>query len=278
MARSSPRAHAQAPITHGPAPAPAPPITPAPTPTTLRLAPIVYGPTWIGRTAIGRAAIGRTALVLTLVAVSAGALTGCGGPHRSQAELRLEREDLVAVSRALKTTEAPVAAELAAAKRAWPLVVNGLPSEAGALARAHAPIAAARMSAAKVPLPPLTSEARAVSLTGPGSPLAGLFRTYLGLSTRGWTLIEAAIDQIEHGSPADARFARENVGLYIESVYDGHFDLAQVGKHLTDGYRKLGGEAAFGSALTQAEVGQLASAYSEATARLHPHVGIRLGS
>ena len=198
--------------------------------------------------------------------------------HRSQAELRLEREDLIAVCRALREVQSPVTTELAAAKRAWPLVVNGLPSSAQGLANARAPIAVAAASAARIKTPPLLSEAQAMSLTGPGSPLAGLFRTYTGLSTRGWALIAAANDQIEHGSPASARFARANVGLYIESVYDGHFDLAQIEERLRDGYRELGGQAQFGSALTQAEVDALGAAYSEASARLYPHVGIRFGS
>ena len=48
-----------------------------------------------------------------------------------------------------------------------------------------------------------------------------------------------------------AAFARANSPLYIESVYDGHFGLAQIGKNLTAGYRKLGGAAAFGKALTR---------------------------
>jgi hypothetical protein len=218
------------------------------------------------------------ALCILLGAMVAGALSGCGGPHRSPAELRLEREDLVIVSRALRQVERPIANELAAAKRAWPLVVNGLPSGAQALASSRATIAAATASATRIPTPPLLSEAQAVSLTGPGSPLAGLFRAYTGLATRGWTQIVAAIDQIEHGSPASARFAQANVALYIESVYDGHFDLAQINKRLTDGYRELGGQAAFGSALTEAEVDTLGDAYSEMTARLHPHVGVRLGS
>jgi hypothetical protein len=208
----------------------------------------------------------------------AGALSGCGGPHRSPAELRLEREDLVIVSRALRQVERPIANELAAAKLAWPLVVNGLPSGAQALASSRARIAAAAASATRIPTPPLLSEAQAVSLTGPGSPLAGLFRAYTGLTARGWALIGAAIDQIGHGSPASAQFARNNVALYIESVYDGHFDLAQVNKHLTDGYRALGGQAAFGAVLTEAEVDTLGDAYSEMTARLYPHVGVRLGS
>ncbi len=66
--------------------------------------------------------------------------------------------------------------------------------------------------------------------------------------------------------------------LYIESVYDGHFGLAQIGKNLLAGYQKLGGPAAFGTALTQAEVARLAAAYSEPAVRLHPHPGVKLGS
>ncbi|HEY2536813.1 MAG TPA: hypothetical protein VGI24_07515 [Solirubrobacteraceae bacterium] len=211
------------------------------------------------------------------VALACG-LGGCGGAGSTPAELRLQREDLVAVSRALASAERPVAVEVAAAKRAWPPIANGLPSGAAALASVRAPVAAAAASAARVPTPPALGEAQADSLTGPGSQLAGLFRDYTGLSTRGWTLTEAAIEQIEDGSPAVARFARENVGLYLESVYDGHFDLAQIGKHLTAGYRRLGGASAFGRALTPAEVDALADAYSEASVRLHPHVGVRLGS
>jgi hypothetical protein len=220
----------------------------------------------------GLAALGLLSSVL------ACALAGCGGASSTPAELRLQREDLVAVSRALATVEHPVAIEVAAAKRAWPPIANGLPTGAGAPASVRAPVAVAATSAARVPTPPVLGEAQADSLTGAGAGLAGLFRNYIGLSTRGWTMTGAAIEQIEHGSPTVARFARENVGLYIESVYDGHFDLAQIGKHLSDGYRRLGGPSAFGRALTQAEVDALAGAYSEASVRLHPHVGIRLGS
>jgi hypothetical protein len=108
--------------------------------------------------------------------------------------------------------------------------------------------------------------------------VAGLFRSYSGLATHGWQLIGASIDEIERGSAVARRFARANVNLYIESVYDAHFSLAQTGKALLDGYRKLGGPSAFGSSLTQAEVDELARTYSEANDRLHPHVGVRLGS
>jgi hypothetical protein len=222
--------------------------------------------------------IGLLIALVVLSVIVTGTLSGCGGTSSTAAELRLQREDLVAVARALATVERPVAIEVAAAKRAWPSIANGLPTGAGAPASARAPVATASRSAARVSTPPVLGEAQADSLTGPGAGLAGLFRNYIGLTTRGWTLTSAAIDQIERGSPAGARFARENVGLYIESVYDGHFDLAQIGKHLSDGYRRLGGPSAFGRALTQGEVDALADAYSEANTRLHPHVGVRLGS
>jgi hypothetical protein len=169
-----------------------------------------------------------------------------------------------------------VGREVASTRTAWPLVANGLP--AGASAIETASVAAAAKSAAAIRMPELFEEAQAVSLTGPASQIAGLFRTYVALATRGWTLIGAAIGEIEHSSPAGALFTRENVALYIESVYDGHFTLAQIGKALLAGYRKLGGAAVFGGSLTPGEVDMLARAYSEETDRLHPHVGVRLGS
>jgi hypothetical protein len=215
--------------------------------------------------------------VLLLLSGAALAVAGCGaGKTSSPAELKLQREDLVAVVRALQSARASVDHEVAAAKRAWPLVVHGLP--ASIPQATQPPIALAAGSAARVALPTLLEEAQAASLTGPGAQLAGVFRTFARLSTRGWQLIDAALEQIEHGSPATARFARANVAFYIESVYDGHFDLAQIGKKLGDGYRKLGGPTAFGTALTPAEVDALADVYSEASDRLHPHTRVRLGS
>jgi hypothetical protein len=220
----------------------------------------------------------RATALLLLWSGLAAVCAGCGGASEtaSPAELRLQRSDLVAFSRALKGIQGPVASEVAATKRAWPLIANGLPVDAVAIARS--PIAAAAQSAASIKLPVLLQEAQVTALTGPAAPLAGLVRSYVLLATRGWRLIGAAIDQIEQGSITSARFARENVALYIESVYDGHFTLAQIGKQLLAGYRKLGGAAAFGAVFSQPEVNALASAYSESTDRLHPHVGTRLGS
>jgi len=210
--------------------------------------------------------------------VSAAALTigACGGgASAAPGVARLEREDLVIVSRALLSARAQAGTEVAATKAAWPLVANGLPANSPA---SRAAIHSAGEAAARLQLPPLFQERTAASITGPGSPIAGLFRSFVTLSTRGWQMIGGAIDQIEHGSPASARFARANVDLYIESVYDGHFTLAQIGKQLVAGYRTLGGPSAFGGSLTQAEVNQLARIYSEPSDRLHPHPGVRLGS
>jgi len=215
---------------------------------------------------------------LVLLGAGAIAVGGCGGGGvlASSAGLRLQREDLLVVSHALQRVQGPVAAEVAASKAAWPHVADGLPANPSTVSRT--PIQTATEAAARLKLPAVFAETRSATLTGPASGLAGLFRSYSGLALRGWQLIGAAIDQIDHGSAAAKRFARANVALYIESVYDAHFSLAQIGKGLLSGYRKLGGARVFGATLTQAEVDGLAAAYSEASDRLHPHVGVRLGS
>ncbi|MFI4991440.1 MAG: hypothetical protein ACHQHO_11080 [Solirubrobacterales bacterium] len=207
------------------------------------------------------------------------AVAGCGGSSKAStpAALKLQREDLVAISHALQRMQAPVAREVAATKAAWPLIANGLPDEITSVTRSPQARRAAA-SAAALQLPAVFSEAQARTLTGPASQISGLVRSYALLDARGWKLLDAGFAQIESAPPANARFARENAPLYIESIYDAHFTLAQIGKKLLAGYEKLGGAGDFGSALTQAEVSALAQAYSEASDRLHPHVGVRLGS
>ena len=82
-------------------------------------------------------------------------------------------------------------------------------------------LSAASGAARAIVLPPPMSKERARSLTGPASGITGLFQTFDGLTERGWTLTAAASDQIDSAPAATARFARENVPLYIDSVYDG---------------------------------------------------------
>jgi hypothetical protein len=221
------------------------------------------------------------ALLLTLsgVAGASAVLTGCGGAHgvaETPAAERLQREDLVAVSRGLRQAEASVQREMAAARIAWPLVAEGLPASIPPATR-PAVFTASRMARAIV-VPAPMSKTQAHLLTGPAAGIAGLFGVFSRLTERGWTLTSAAAGEITSGSPATARFARENVALYIDSTYDGHFDAALIGKSLLAGYRLLGGKKAFGGTLSQAEVDALASAYSPATERLYPHPKVKLGS
>ncbi len=221
---------------------------------------------------------GLLAVALTL------ALSACGGSSSDSttAGLKLEREDLAAACRALQSAKPAVAREVAATKAAWPLIANGIPADASSVSSAPSVQAAVAAAGALRP-PPLFEEAQARTLTGSAAQLAGLFRSYVLLSSRGWKLLDASLAQMQVGTPGIGRppsalFARENVGLYIESIYDGHFTLAQIGKKLRDAYKKLGGPGAFGAGLTQAEVDALAATYSEASDRLHPHVAVRVGS
>lgn len=205
------------------------------------------------------------------------ALAGCGGAkHTSPAELALEREDLVFVSRALQGAEGQTEAETATSKAAWPLIVAGLPARRNGLYPPQTQ--AAVETAERLDLPTLFSEQQAAALTGPASSLVGLYRAYAGLASRGWQMVGAAIYQIEHGSASAGRFARANSPLYIDGIYDGHFGLGQIGKQLRSAYQKLGGQEAFGVALSQAEVDALATFYSPARNRLEPHVTVKLGS
>ncbi len=223
------------------------------------------------RRAVPRAAL----LVLGLTTIALG---GCGGKTNAQQDMRqgLEREDLAAVAHVLSKTASPIRAEVAATKAAWPLVVNGLPADLRTIPRP--PIDAAAQSAARLRIPTLFEEHAATAIAGPAAGLAAELRSSIVLTTNGWRMIGAAIDQSEHGTPSAARFARANVNLYITAVYDAHYSLAQIGKQLLAAYKKLGGPATFGASLTQQEVDALARTYSEQSDRLHPHTGVRVGS
>jgi hypothetical protein len=169
-----------------------------------------------------------------------------------------------------------VQSEVQATKAAWPLIIDGLPADIHRLPRAPLRIATERASALR--LPSLFEDHNAASLTGPATALAGTFRSYYLLTGRGWRMISAAVEQSEHGPRAAASFARANVALYIESVYDAHFALEQIGKQIPIDYQRLGGAGAFGSSLTPSEVSALAQSYSEAHDLLKPRAQVRLGS
>lgn len=226
--------------------------------------------------------MGRS-LAVAVLGVLVLFLAGCGHKHRpapsspTARRLALEGEDLAAVATALGHAAPSTQREVQAAKAVWPLIYAGLPPRPGANLRALVEEALRRTQ--QIDTPPLLQEKKVAILTGPGSSIASLFRGFTILAERGWTLILAAIRQDEYGPSPARKFTRENVNLYIEAVYDAHFELAQIGKDLEDGYKKLGGPEEFhGGSLTQAQVQALAKIYSEPNMRLYPHVKASLGS
>jgi hypothetical protein len=218
----------------------------------------------------------RKAALLVFSGVAMVVAGGCGSANdTTPAGRRLQREDLVATAGALGQARAEVAREVAATKAVWPVLANGLPAPMPIEAERR--IAVAAQLAAALKHPGVLQEQRAIGLTGPGASMVGDFQRFTVLAARGWQMIQYALQTIRRGG-AGASFARTTVPLYIDAVYDGHFGLAQIGKKLLAGYKKLGGPAAFGAELSPAEVNSLAEAYSEPSCRLQPHPGVKLGS
>ncbi len=97
-------------------------------------------------------------------------------------------------------------------------------------------------------LPQAFTELGGTKLTGPGVGISSAFRSFLGLCGRSWEMIGYALAAERRGGDA-ARFARANIALYIESVYDSNFGLAQIGEKLAKGYQQLGGAKTMGETL-----------------------------
>lgn len=178
------------------------------------------------------------------------------------------------VVHALERVRGPVSAELAAAREAWPSISGGLPaviapSLSGRLARAGA-------AASRILAPAFMTQLEApalrprVYLTGPAAGAAGLFQSFSNLTGQGWTLTDAAIKGLAGASTANAASLRANARLYVSCIYDGHFDLAQIGKNVMRSYESLGGPNGFGGSLPEDEMTALASFYSDQL-RLEPH-------
>jgi hypothetical protein len=198
-------------------------------------------------------------------------LAGCGSEAHvsSRRELALQRAQFVQVSRGLREVEVPMRREVSASRAAWPLISDGLPPTLGPALRRATTAASAASSA----LPEPTFMAHAQELTGPAAGIAGLYESYDRLAERGWRLTETTLTAIASGTPTVASFARANSPLYIQSIYDSHYNLSLLGKHVVEGYARLGGPSAFGRSLTQTEVDSLAVAYSIAAVRLEPRPG-----
>lgn len=211
----------------------------------------------------------HSGVLLASLLVLGLAIVGCGssGRHLTSAELKLQRAQLVLVNDGLRSAQQGVERELNASRAAWPAIAKGLPPSFPEPLR-HA-IASASISAGTLPKPPfLVSASR---LTGPAAGLAGLYEAFARLSERGWRLTEATIGTIVGGPSSAGSFARANSSLYIDAIYDAHFDLSLVGKDLAYAYKQLGGSRAFGEKLTQDDIDELTRAYSIAGVRLTPH-------
>jgi hypothetical protein len=198
-------------------------------------------------------------------------LAGCasGSYVSSRRELALQRAQLVQVSDGLRSVEPAVQREVRASRVAWPLIADGLAQTLDE--RLRGAVSKARASADALLAPSFM--AKASELTGPAAGIAGLYESYDRLAERGWRLTETTIAAIVSDTPAVASFERENSSLYIEAIYDGHFNLSLVGKDLTEAYDRLGGAKAFGATLTPREIDALASTYSITAMRLEPHPG-----
>jgi hypothetical protein len=179
----------------------------------------------------------------------------------------LERAQLAQVSDGLRSAEEPVRREVAASRSAWPSIAAGIPRALPSSLRAD--VAAASASAGALSEPAFM--ANPARLTGPAAGIAGIYESYERLAERGWRLTDASIAAIAGAAPAAASFARENSSLYIDAIYDGHFDLSLLGKSLISAYEQLGGARAFGATLTPGEIGALGGAYSIPAVRLEPH-------
>jgi hypothetical protein len=201
-----------------------------------------------------------------LIAAGCGSTSASYGP--SGRELALQRAQLVRISGDLRSVQAAVQREVATSRGAWPLLAAGLPQVLAPTLKAA--VSRASASAGALPEPPfMTAPAR---LTGPAAGIVGIYEDYDRLAERGWRLMDATVRAIGEGNSVAARFARENSSLYIDAIYDGHFDLSLLGKSLLSAYQRLGGPQAFGARLPLSEVSALATTYSIPAVRLEPHL------
>jgi hypothetical protein len=221
--------------------------------------------------AAGGAAL-RVTVPLLLLCFVASILCGCGATARDTIELRLERADLRTITSQLSAVQRGLSAEVAASRQAWPSLYNGLPEPPPK--RLQAEVARAQAALARVAAPAFLNEAR--GLTGPASDIGSLFEVFWALDHQGWTAIAATIQSIRDGPASAAGFRRANVPIYIQSVYDAHYDLSLIANSIKQGYEALGEAQAFAT-LTPVQINALSDLYSPSGARLEPHTSNRLG-
>lgn len=215
----------------------------------------------------------RAAALLSIAFAIAFVLVGCGSKLHNPIEIKLERMDLVSVSKQLLHNDRAVEDELTSAHATWPYLYNGLPSRITRSVEARISDSTRKMAA----LPELPFLRRVHDLTGPASDIGGAYEKFWSLGKAGWEMIQATVLSLRHGPASTARFREENLPVYIQSVYDAHYSLSLIGKDVKSGYEKLGGSEGFGAALTPIEVETIMRLYSPEVARLEPHTTEALG-
>lgn len=196
------------------------------------------------------------------------ALAVTGGESHTMVELALQRSQLALIGRQLSTLERPFRREVAAAQAVWPELARGLPRHPSA--RLEQQVLAADAAAQALPAPAFL-EARH-ELIGPAERIAGLFHSFELLVQHGFAHLDQTVRAIRHGHVAAARFERASSGLYVDSVYDGHFDASLIGEHFVNSYERLEEEHASGPTLAPAVLNSILAAFSPQLARLTPHL------
>lgn len=183
-------------------------------------------------------------------------------------ELALQRSQLALISHQLLPLENAVQSEALAARAAWPSIAAGLPAHPGP--RLAQQVAFARAAAQALATPAFVEIRH--ELIGPGQRIAAAFGDFELLAQRGWAHVNQAVGALRHGPAAVASFERANAGLYINGIYDAHFEVSQIGEHVLSTYRRLGGPQEFGSSLTRAQVHSIYVTFSQQALRLTPHL------
>jgi hypothetical protein len=163
--------------------------------------------------------------------------------------------------------EQPLQREVSATRVVWHSIAKGLPAHPGP--RLAAQISAAKAAAELLPAPAFLQFRH--RLIGPAGRIASLFYEFELLAKHGWAHVNQATGTLRHGSATLASFERTNAGLYIDSIYDGHFDASLIGERVLSSYRRLGEGHAFGSSLRPAQVRSITLAYSPDAIRLTLH-------
>jgi hypothetical protein len=213
----------------------------------------------------------RLVLAFVVVAVAGAlglALAGQGNESHTPTELALQRKGLALVSRQLLSLQTSVEREVSASRAVWRSLATGMPAHVRSSLAAQT--STANAVAAAMPTPQFVEIRH--ELLGPAARIAALFHEFELLVQRGWAHVDQLDASLRNGLTQDARFERVNSGLYIDSIYDGNFDLSLIGERVLHSYERLGAAKTFRSSLTPAEVRSIAAAYSPSADRLRPHL------